>query len=101
MIEAALLVGSPERCRLLSQTEVRSSPDLVALREKQLSSASGDDICSDLEFDEPGIAALAARLISVQLTPHKPSWRFTLPNLVLRLMQVRPGDSVAVLISRI
>jgi len=86
-----LLLGSPARCRLLSTTEVDHA-DLQALQSRimaEVSAPSGNALL----FQDDESAALALRLIEVQLTPPEPGWRLVLPRHISAIMGLRPGES--------
>ncbi len=87
-----LLVGSPGRCRLLSAAEVHSDPNCQALQARisEERSAPGSN---SLEFQDEASAALALRLLPVEITPRKPGWRLTLPRAIAAIMYIRPGES--------
>jgi hypothetical protein len=46
-----------------------------------------------LEFQDEVSAALAFRLMAVEITPRKPGWRLTIPRPVAAIMNIRPKDS--------
>ena len=87
-----LLLGSPGRCRLLSGTEADSDPNLQSLRSRIMAELSIPNPNS-LEFQDDPLAALALRLVSVEITPRKPGWRLTLPRVIAAIMHIRPKES--------
>jgi hypothetical protein len=92
-IAAWILVAGPKRCRLLSAAEVAEDEDLRQLQGRiaiETTAAPG----RLLEFKDEGSAALAQRLLSIQIAPHETSgWRFTLPRVLASVMRVRPRES--------
>jgi hypothetical protein len=91
-VSAWLLLGSPGRCRLLSESEVDADHDLLSLRERITAEISAS-IATLIEFHDEVSTALALRLLPVQMTPPKPGWRITLPREIAAIMRVRPGES--------
>lgn len=87
-----LLLGSPGRCRLLSAAEVDVDPNFQSLRARIATELNAPSPNS-LEFQDEASAALALRLISVEITPRKPGWRLTLPRPIAAIMHIRPRES--------
>jgi hypothetical protein len=91
-VSAWLLLGSPGRCRLLSEAELEADHDLQTLRER-ITAEANDSSATLIEFRDEASTALAIRLLPVQITPPKPGWRITLPKEMAAIMQIRPGES--------
>jgi hypothetical protein len=89
---AWLLLGNSGRCRLLSATEVESDPTLQSLQARTTLELT-EPSHNPLEFQDEVSAALAFRLMAVEITPRKPGWRLTLPRPVAAIMNIRPKDS--------
>lgn len=89
---AWLLLGSPGRCRLLSEDAVANSKEFQSLQERIASEASAQ-ASSGLEFQDDSLVALSVRLAKIQISPPGPAWRLTLPKYIAAIMQVRPGES--------
>jgi hypothetical protein len=91
-VSAWLLLGGPERCRLLSETEVDADHSLQSLRERIAAEAniSGENL---IEFRDEASTALAVRLLAIEITPPGPGWRLTLPREIAAIMDIRPGET--------
>jgi len=87
-----LLIGSPGRCRLLSSAEVDIDPNFQSLRARITTELTASNHNS-LEFQDEASAALALRLVPVEVTPRKPGWRLTLPRVIAAIMHIRPRES--------
>src|SRR5437879_168274 len=91
-LDAWLLVGSADRCRLFSASEVETDPELKVLK-LRIASELETAGASSLEFRDEASLMLALRLVSVQITPPEPGWRLTLPRTIAAIMQLRPKES--------
>lgn len=87
-----LLLGSAGRCRLLSGAEADTDPDLQSLGTK-IALELGVQSTNLLEFQDEVAAALALRLVPVEIKPRGPGWRFALPRTIAAIMQIRPKES--------
>jgi hypothetical protein len=97
-VKAWLLMGSPGRYRLLSAQEAEGEPDLALIRERiagRLHSTNG----TPLDVEDDASATLSLRFFAVQLSPQGPGWRLTLPNVIVKIMEIRLTGEVAVLMS--
>jgi hypothetical protein len=91
-VSAWLLLGSPERCRLLSETEVEADHNLKSLLER-INAEVNTSGATLIDFHDEASIALALRLLPVQITPPRPGWRLTLPREIAAIMGLRPGES--------
>ncbi len=97
-LKAWLLVGSPGRCRLISQGEFEDDASCQSLR-ASIEAEKARPIGSIIEFRDEAFVALELRLIQIEITPPGPGWRLTLPKALTAIMQIRPKESsVAVLL---
>jgi hypothetical protein len=92
-----LLVGGPDRCRLLSGAEVNNDPSYRSLQASIEVELAMHNVNS-LEFRDEAMAALPLRLLPVEVNPRGPGWRLTLPKLIAAIMQIRPKESEVALL---
>jgi len=91
-VDAWLLLGSADRCRLFSASEVDTDPELKMLQARiaaELETAGANS----LEFRDEVSLMLALRFLPVKITPPEPGWRLTLPRTIAAIMQLRPKES--------
>ena len=97
-LKAWLLVGSPGRCRLLSNAEFEEDAGCQSLK-ASIEAEETRPAASIMEFRDDALVALGLRLVPVEIAPPGPGWRLTLPRALTAIMQIRPKESsVAVLL---
>jgi hypothetical protein len=91
-LDGWLLVGSADRCRILSSSELDSDPELQKLQSNITDeiNTSNDSV---LEFREASIAALPLRLIPIEINRYGSRWRLVIPQVVAVSMRIRPAQS--------
>lgn len=91
-LDAWLLIGSADRCRILSSSELESDPELQRLQSNVTDeiNASSDSV---LAFREAGIAALPLRLVPIEINRYGSRWRLVIPQIVAVPMRIHPAES--------
>lgn len=87
-----LLMGSPNRCRLLSPAQAENDEAIRVLRARidaELSSTPDNAV----EFQDEESLVLALRLVPVKIARPEPGRRLTLPRPMAAIMQIEPGES--------
>jgi hypothetical protein len=100
-LDAWLLMGSADRCRMLSSSELDSDPELQKLQSNitdEINASSG----SVLDFREASTAALPLRLVPIKINRYGSGWRLVIPQVVAVTMRIRPtqSDVVALFLDR-
>lgn len=91
-LEGWLLIGSADRCRILSTDEFSSDFELQKL---QASITEEINTSSDSVFDfrAASLVALPLRLVPIELKPYGPRWRFVIPQIVAVAMKIHATES--------
>jgi hypothetical protein len=91
-LDGWLLVGSADRCRILSSGELDSDPELQKLQSKITDEMSISSY-RFLDFRETRIAALPLRLVPIEVNRYGSRWRLVIPQVVAVSMRIRPAQS--------
>jgi len=91
-LDGWLLIGSADRCRILSSGELSSDPELQKLQLAMTDeiNASNDSV---LEFREASLVAVPLRLVPLDIKPYGSRWRLVIPQIVAVAMKIRPKES--------
>jgi hypothetical protein len=96
-ISVFLLMRTPGRYRVVTNSDVRADPDLVELYERNNApGADGERLASD--FNDDGSAVFGLQLLEAYLRPGPPEWRLDLPRIAVDLLNVRPPDDEVVVV---
>lgn len=91
-LDGWLLVGSADRCRILSTGELSSDPELQKLQ-SNLADEINTSSDSVLDFREASFAALPFRLVPIEIKRYGSRWRLVIPQIVAVPMRIRPAQS--------
>lgn len=91
-LDGWLLVGSADRCRILSCSELDCDPELQKLQSNITNeiNASSDSV---LDFREATMAALPLRLVPIEINRFGSRWRLVIPQVVAVPMRIRAVHS--------
>lgn len=91
-LDGWLLVGSADRCRILSNIELDSDPELQKLQ-ANITNEINTSSDSVLDFRAARLAALSLRLVPIEIKRYGPRWRFVIPQIVAVAMKIHPTES--------
>src|SRR5580658_7194057 len=99
LILVFLLMRTPGRYRVVTDSHVRADPYLVELYERNNAPGTdGERLASD--FNDDVSAVFGLQLLETNLRPGPPEWRLDLPRIAVDLLNVRPPyDEVVVLVN--
>jgi hypothetical protein len=91
-LDGWLLVGSADRCRILSNNELDSDPELQKLQ-ANITNEINTSSDSVLDFRAASLVALPLRLVPLEIKRYGPRWRFVIPQIVAVAMKIHPTES--------
>jgi hypothetical protein len=91
-LDGWLLVGSADRCRILSNEELGSDSELQKLQAR-ITDEINAPIESLLDFREVEATALPLRLAPIEIKRHSTRWRLVIPQVVAVAMKIQPAQS--------
>jgi hypothetical protein len=91
-LDGWLLVWSADRCRILSNNELDSDPELQKLQ-ANITNEINTSSDSVLDFRAASLVALPLRLVPLEIKRYGPRWRFVIPQIVAVAMKIHPTES--------
>jgi hypothetical protein len=91
-LDGWLLVGSADRCRILSNSELDSDPELQKFQ-ANITNEINTSSDSVLDFRAASHVALPHRLVPIEIKRYGPRWRFVIPQIVAVAMKIHPTES--------